>query len=541
MWLRTATKKLGRVVVGMSGGVDSSVSAYLLKLQGYDVVAVHMVNWDAREEESEQQKTKGSILECFEKDYQDVQNVCKELNIPCHQTNFVQEYWQDVFQPTLDGYAAGITPNPDVLCNRHIKFDLFLSYAMKHFQADYIATGHYARLQFATANDDDDESSLKPLQQRPQLLVGKDTLKDQSYFLSNVTSKQLEKVLFPIGHLNKTQVRNIARISNLPSLQQTALRKESYGMCFVGKRNFQEFIHSYVEPVSGVFIDVDTNQILQHSPPKGSGSSESNESSESSNICEGSEDNTNHPSDQHHRAALPNSKSKSRKKKSRKKKKENILLNKNNNIQHEGFASYTVGQGARIGGMNEKWYVTSKDLTTGNVYVCKGKDHPKLWTRSCTSSSFSWTAGHPPQQLTNGSTNGLTNIAQEQQHPTVLLPTNEVVSTVTKEDDAFLTRKGAVLNCLCRVRYRQTMVPCTVRLLTNENTTAVVDSAVAQSGVVEPVVCVVFDEPVEAVAPGQIVALYDGVICLGGGNIDNNQNNQNKSNNKSKDEHKTNT
>ena len=98
-----------------------------------------------------------------------------------------------------------------------------------------------------------------------------------------------------------------------------------------------------------------------------------------------------------------------------------------------------------------------------------------------------------------------------------------------------------MLNCLCRVRYRQTMVPCTVRLLTNENTTAVVDSAVAQSGVVEPVVCVVFDEPVEAVAPGQIVALYDGVICLGGGTIDNNQNNQNKSNNKSKDEHKTNT
>ena len=268
-----ALNKTKRVVVGMSGGIDSAVTAYLLKLQGYQVLGLHMVNWDHKEEEEEHDDaathptdphappSTGSLpapSDCFEKDYTDVQQVCRALEMPCHQVNFVKEYWHEVFAPTLHGYDTGVTPNPDILCNRHIKFDLFLNHAVARLKADYIATGHYARLQEPTSSP---AAAMAAAALPVQLLAGKDQNKDQSYFLSGVQSSQLSNVLFPLGNLTKRQVRNIARVSNIEILQRINQKKESYGMCFVGKRKFDRFIHQYLPNMPGPFIDVDTGEV----------------------------------------------------------------------------------------------------------------------------------------------------------------------------------------------------------------------------------------------------------------------------------------
>jgi len=212
-----------RVVVGMSGGVDSSVAALLLKQQGYDVTGIFMKNWDDTDE----------FGHCTaEEDYEDVKRVCRHIGIPYYTVNFEQEYRDKVFAYFLDEYRKGRTPNPDVMCNREIKFGHFLEKALA-LGADLIATGHYARVE-----------------QRGDkwvLLRSADANKDQTYFLNQLNQYQLSKTLFPLGHLTKPQVRQIAREAGLP----TANKKDSTGICFIGERDFRTFLSQYLPAQPG--------------------------------------------------------------------------------------------------------------------------------------------------------------------------------------------------------------------------------------------------------------------------------------------------
>lgn len=225
---------MATVAVGMSGGVDSSVAAMLLRDEGHDVVGVHMQNWDAFEESD------GTQAECAERDTNDARRVCERLGIGFHEVSFVREYWQDVFEVMLQGYHEGGTPNPDVMCNRHIKFDRFVSHALG-LGADLTATGHYAQLDRAA------DGSVR-------LLTAADETKDQSYFLSQVRQGALRSALFPLGGLRKTVVRARAAAAEL----HTAAKRDSAGICFIGRRNFGSFLQGYLPQAKGEFVCVTT-------------------------------------------------------------------------------------------------------------------------------------------------------------------------------------------------------------------------------------------------------------------------------------------
>lgn len=226
------------VVVGMSGGVDSSVSAYLLKEQGYNVIGLFMRNWDAAlNNDIEGNPTFGENICPQEQDYNDAKKVSQELGIPLYRVDFIKEYWDYVFKYFLDELKKGRTPNPDLMCNKYIKFDLFIKEAKK-LGADYIATGHYARMEDG------------------HLLRGIDSNKDQTYFLAQVKKEALENVLFPVGGLTKPEVRQIANEIHL----ETANKKDSTGICFIGERNYQKFIHNYLKPNPGDILNVETKE-----------------------------------------------------------------------------------------------------------------------------------------------------------------------------------------------------------------------------------------------------------------------------------------
>ena len=226
------------VVVGMSGGVDSSVSAYLLKEQGYNVIGLFMRNWDAAlNNDIEGNPTFGENICPQEQDYNDAKKVSQELGIPLYRVDFIKEYWDYVFKYFLDELKKGRTPNPDLMCNKYIKFDLFIKEAKK-LRADYIATGHYARMEDG------------------HLLRGIDSNKDQTYFLAQVKKEALENVLFPVGGLTKPEVRQIANEIHL----ETANKKDSTGICFIGERNYQKFIHNYLKPNPGDILNVETKE-----------------------------------------------------------------------------------------------------------------------------------------------------------------------------------------------------------------------------------------------------------------------------------------
>ncbi|MCH9609351.1 MAG: tRNA-specific 2-thiouridylase MnmA [Chlamydiales bacterium] len=221
------------VVVGMSGGVDSSVAALLCKEKGYHVIGLFMRNW-----EDDEGCTAG-------KDYEDAQAVAAALDIPCYPINFTKEYWDGVFARCLKEYAVGLTPNPDVLCNREIKFNIFLDKAME-LGADYLATGHYSRV----------------LKKGKGLCLGRgiDHNKDQSYFLYTLKEETLKKVLFPIGDLTKDEVRSLALNANLV----TANKRDSTGICFVGKRNFKDFLSQFLPPQEGNLETLSGEQVGRH-------------------------------------------------------------------------------------------------------------------------------------------------------------------------------------------------------------------------------------------------------------------------------------
>lgn len=215
-----------KVIVGMSGGVDSSVSAYLLQQQGYQVEGLFMKNWE--EDDNEEYCTAAQ-------DLADAQAVCDKLGIELHTINFAAEYWDNVFEYFLAEYKAGRTPNPDILCNKEIKFKAFLEFADEVLEADYIAMGHYVQRTFPT-----DGSPA-------QMLRGLDRNKDQSYFLYTLSHEQVSRSLFPVGNLEKPEVRKIAEEQGLI----TAKKKDSTGICFIGERKFTDFLSRYLPAQPG--------------------------------------------------------------------------------------------------------------------------------------------------------------------------------------------------------------------------------------------------------------------------------------------------
>ncbi len=224
------------VVVGMSGGVDSSVAALLLKRQGYRVIGLFMRNWEERDENG---------VCTAEDDFEDVKRVCDRLDIPYYAVNFAREYEARVFSRFLEEYRAGRTPNPDVLCNREIKFGPFKEYAEK-LGADFIATGHYCGVSH--------EGGVH------RLLKAKDAGKDQTYFLNQLTQDQLSNVLFPLAGLEKGEVRAIARSERLP----TASKRDSTGVCFIGERNFRTFLQGYLPAQPGEIRTLDGTLVGEH-------------------------------------------------------------------------------------------------------------------------------------------------------------------------------------------------------------------------------------------------------------------------------------
>ena len=314
-----------KVIVGLSGGVDSSVSALLLKEQGYEVIGLFMKNWH------DESLTISNDCPWLE-DSNDAMLVANKLNIPFQTIDLSKEYQSRIINYMFDEYKMGKTPNPDILCNREIKFDIFLKLAL-NLGADYVATGHYCQV----------ESFNKNNKKIFRLLSGDDHLKDQSYFLCQLTQKQLSKVIFPIGKLTKKEVREIAKKNDLI----TAEKKDSQGLCFVGKVKLPDFLKQKLTPKKGKVIKVDNNFI---SDDKEESDFESNKS---------------------YLEFLCSPK--------------NFSETDGEFIgYHNGAFFYTVGQrkGLDIGGFKDPLFVLTKDIDKNILYVGMGSDHPALFKKA---------------------------------------------------------------------------------------------------------------------------------------------------------------
>ncbi|MBT9458341.1 MAG: tRNA-specific 2-thiouridylase [Burkholderiaceae bacterium] len=328
--------KKQRVVVGLSGGVDSAVSAWLLKQQGHEVVGIFMKNW---EDDDDSEYCSSNI------DFVDAAAVADVIGIEIEHVNFAADYKDRVFAEFLREYQAGRTPNPDILCNAEIKFKAFLDHAMR-LGAEKIATGHYARVR-----EVDGRAAAGPSQggSRPlggqkhsdvgassfQLLKGLDPLKDQSYFLHRLNQAQLASTLFPVGELPKTEVRRLAEEIGLPN----AKKKDSTGICFIGERPFREFLNRYLSHQPGPIKDDRGRKLGEH-----------------------------------------------------------VGLSFYTLGQRKGIGVGGVKEkGApRGGGEHEPWFVARKDMATNTLYIVQGHEHPWLQYTALTAEDVSWAAGHPP-------------------------------------------------------------------------------------------------------------------------------------------------
>ena len=338
-----------RVVVGLSGGVDSAVSAHLLKQQGHEVVGIFMKNW----EDDDRPDGSGGVGDADEGyctsnvDFVDAAAVADVLGIELEHVNFAAAYKDRVFAGFLREYQAGRTPNPDVLCNAEIKFKAFLDHALR-LGADRIATGHYARVRRVPANlreaggpndesaaDAADGARVREPGGAVQLLKGLDPLKDQSYFLHRLTQAQLRRTWFPVGELPKTEVRRIAAEIGLPN----AAKRDSTGICFIGERPFREFLGRYLANTPGPIED-DRGRTIG---------------------------------------------------------------------EHVGLSFYTLGQrkgigigglkvrgAARGGGDHAAWFVARKDMARNVLHVVQGHDHPWLLSNEVAAADARWVAGHAP-------------------------------------------------------------------------------------------------------------------------------------------------
>lgn len=311
-----------KVVVGLSGGVDSSVAAYLLKEQGYDVIGLFMKNWH---DDSVTISEECPWLE----DSNDALIVAEKLGIPFQTVDLSVEYKERIVDYMFNEYERGRTPNPDVLCNREIKFDVFMKIALQ-LGADYVATGHYCR-KGTIQNEDGTETY--------QLLSGKDPNKDQSYFLCQLSQEQLSKTLFPIGELLKPEVRKIAAENNLI----TADKKDSQGLCFIGKVHLPEFLQQKLKPKKGIIVEVPSN------------------ATQFSAVV---------PDFQNEREKLTF-------------RAEKPVYNESDGKvvgEHQGAHYFTIGQrkGLNVGGTKEPLFVIDTDVNKNIIYTGQGKAHPGL-------------------------------------------------------------------------------------------------------------------------------------------------------------------
>lgn len=228
------------IILGLSGGVDSSVCAFLLKKQKLPITAVFMKNWEDNDAD-------GGVCQS-DKDRNDAVKIAGSLGIPFKFVNFAKEYYQKVFNEFLNDYKAGLTPNPDILCNREIKFKIFFDYALNELGAQKIATGHYARVRLNSTTN------------KYELLRAIDRTKDQSYFLQEISQEAISKTIFPVGELTKKQVREIAVLNNI----STAKKKDSTGICFIGEQNFQSFLSRYIKTSIGNIVNENGKKIGEH-------------------------------------------------------------------------------------------------------------------------------------------------------------------------------------------------------------------------------------------------------------------------------------
>jgi len=314
-----------RVVVGLSGGVDSSVAAYLLQQQGYEVIGLFMKNWH---DDSVTISNECPWLE----DSNDALLVAEKLGIPFQTVDLSEQYKEKIVDYMFSEYEKGRTPNPDVLCNREIKFDVFMKIALS-LGADYVATGHYCR-------KGEIEVDGKPVY---QLLAGVDTNKDQSYFLCQLSQEQLSKALFPIGELTKPQVREIAAEMELV----TAEKKDSQGLCFIGKVRLPEFLQQKLQPKEGLIFEVDSNEKIYHSEKAKTESLEESLAFEAASIDYSPE--------------------------------MGKVVGK-----HQGAHYFTTGQrkGLNVGGTPEALFVIATDVETNTIYTGQGSNHPGLFKKA---------------------------------------------------------------------------------------------------------------------------------------------------------------
>ncbi len=362
-----------KVAVMLSGGVDSSVVAKLLLDKGYEIEAFFMRNWDSTTNlELNNILTEDEICQ-QEEDYNDAKAVAKHLGIKLHRVDFVKEYWDDVFATFLKEIEMGITPNPDILCNRHIKFNRFIQHIEEnHPEFEYVATGHYAKIV--------ERSGVRLLAQ------AKDTFKDQTYFLAEISRNILDKIIFPLADLNKEEIREIATEANIP----VAAKKDSTGICFIGKRNFPEFISNYLEEKPGDIVDEETGEKVG---------------------------------------------------------------------DHRGALFYTIGQrkGLNLGGFDEPYFVSSKDIKNNIVYVSAGKDNSKLMTKVITAKEFNFLIDES------------------------LIDNGMKIKFKTRHSELIFNGKISLIG--------------------------------------EGIVKVDSDEEIKAVTPGQELVIYFNGICIGGGQI----------------------
>ncbi len=314
-----------RVIVGLSGGVDSSVAAYLLKEQGYEVIGLFMKNWH---DDSVTISNECPWLE----DSNDAMIVAEKLGIPFQTVDLSEQYKERIVDYMFNEYERGRTPNPDVLCNREIKFDVFLKIALE-LGADYVATGHYCRK----------DSFDKDGQHVHRLLSGIDTNKDQSYFLCQLSQDQLAKALFPIGELTKPEVREIATNAGLV----TAEKKDSQGLCFIGKVRLPEFLQQKLQPKEGMIVEIPETQTYYHEE-------------------------------------TPNFSSKKEELEFYAKKYEYQLTDGKVVGKHQGAHYFTKGQrkGLAVGGTKEPLFVIDTDVEENVIYTGQGKDHPGLYRKA---------------------------------------------------------------------------------------------------------------------------------------------------------------
>lgn len=314
-----------RVVVGLSGGVDSSVAAYLLQQQGYEVIGLFMKNWH---DDSVTISNECPWLE----DSNDALLVAQKLGIPFQTVDLSEQYKEKIVDYMFDEYEKGRTPNPDVLCNREIKFDVFMKMALD-LGADYVATGHYCR-------KGEIEVDSKPVY---QLLAGVDDNKDQSYFLCQLSQEQLSKALFPIGELTKPEVRAIATEMELV----TAEKKDSQGLCFIGKVRLPEFLQQKLQPKAGLIFEVDANEAIYSAPKSNGHNIEEQLAIEAKSIS--------------YSPAMGK------------------VVGK-----HQGAHYFTTGQrkGLNVGGTPEALFVIATDVITNTIYTGQGSQHPGLFKKA---------------------------------------------------------------------------------------------------------------------------------------------------------------